>query len=161
MKRLAVLALVLAAAACTRAPRFLERDVTLGDHVYHYRVWLPPHYTALHHWPVILFLHGSAERGDDNLRQLSLGLGPALQKHPDWWHAVVVFPQCADGAEWYGDQELQALAALEASIREFHGNRRRIYLTGVSMGGAGTWYMARHRRLFAAILPVSRSLLHI
>jgi predicted peptidase len=155
VKRFALLILVLGAAACTRAPRFLERDVTLGDHVYHYRVWLPPHYTALHHWPVILFLHGSAERGDDNLRQLSLGLGPALQKHPDWWRAVVVFPQCADGAEWYGDQELQALAALEATIREFHGNRRRIYLTGVSMGGAGTWYMARHRRLFAAIVPVS------
>ena len=155
MKRVALLITIVAVAGCSRPARFLERDVTIADHDYHYRVWLPPHYTKLHHWPVILFLHGSGERGDDNLRQLSLGLGPALEKHPDWYRAIVLFPQCADGQEWYGDQELQALAALEATIREFHGDRRRVYLTGVSMGGAGTWYMARHRRLFAAIVPVS------
>ncbi len=155
MKRLLLPVLLLAAAGCTHQAGFLERSVTLANHQYHYRVWLPPHYTKLHHWPVILFLHGSGERGDDNLRQIGVGLGPALLKHGDWYRAVVILPQCADGQEWYGDQELQALAALEETIREFHGDRRRVYLTGVSMGGAGTWYMARHRRLFAALVPVS------
>src|SRR5207253_7302855 len=52
--------------ACARESRFLERSITLSDHQYRYRVWLPPHYTKVHHWPVILFLHGSNERGDDN-----------------------------------------------------------------------------------------------
>lgn len=154
MKRLLVVTLLLAAAACPRESKFLERSVTVAGHQYHYRVWLPPHYTKLHRWPVVLFLHGSGERGDDNVRQIGAGLAPALRKYEHRFHCIVVFPQCPDGQEWYGDQEQQALAALEETIREFHGDRRRIYLTGVSMGGAGTWYMARHQRHFAAVVPV-------
>jgi predicted peptidase len=146
--------LVILVAACTEKPKFLERSVTLSDHQYRYRVWLPAHYTKLRHWPVILFLHGSGERGDDNLRQLSAGLAPALARFSDRYRAVILFPQCRDGQEWYGDMELQTLAALEQTIREFHGDRRRIYLTGVSMGGSGAWYLARHRRLFAAVAPI-------
>jgi predicted peptidase len=139
---------------CTERPHFLERSVTLSDHQYRYRVWLPARYTKLRHWPVILFLHGSGERGDDNLRQLSVGLAPSLERFGDRYKAIILFPQCRDGQEWYGDMELQALAALEQTIREFHGDRRRVYLTGVSMGGSGAWYLARHRRLFAAIAPI-------
>jgi predicted peptidase len=139
---------------CGPPPRTLERKVVVNGHTFKYRVWLPSHYTKLRRWPVILFLHGSGERGDDNLRQLSLGLGPALERYGDRYKAVVVFPQCRFGEEWYGEEEQQALAALEQSIREFRGDRRRIYLTGASMGGAGVWYMARHRKLFAALVPV-------
>jgi predicted peptidase len=51
--------------------------------------------------------------------------------------------------------EQLASAALDQSIREFHGDRRRLVLTGISMGGTGAWYMARHRRRFAAVVPVS------
>jgi predicted peptidase len=126
----------------------------LGDHQYRYRVWLPPNYSRLHRWPVILFLHGSGERGDDNLSQLNVGLAPALERFGDRYKAIVLFPQCLDGKEWYGDMESQALAALEQTIREFHGDRSRVYLTGISMGGAGVWYMSRHRHLFAAVAPV-------
>ncbi|HYS52684.1 MAG TPA: PHB depolymerase family esterase [Thermoanaerobaculia bacterium] len=140
--------------SCARESRFLERSVSLGDHQYRYRVWLPPHYTKVHHWPVILFLHGSNERGDDNERQLALGLAPALEHFGDRYKAVVIFPQCGFGQEWYGDMESQVMAALESSIREFHGDRRRVYLTGISMGGTGAWYMARHRRRFAAVVPI-------
>jgi predicted peptidase len=140
--------------ACAPSSRFLDRSVALGDREYRYRIWLPPHYTKLHHWPVILFLHGSSERGDDNLRQLASGLGPALELLSDRYKSVIVFPQCLPGHEWYGDMESQAMAALETSIREFHGDRRRVYLTGVSMGGSGAWYLARHRRKFAAVVPI-------
>src|SRR5438105_14120141 len=106
--------------ACTTQPKFLERSVTLGDHEYRYRVSLPAHYTKLHHWPVILFLHGSGERGDDNVRQLSIGLPAALDRLGGRYKAVIIFPQCREGQEWYGDMEMQALAALEQTIREFH-----------------------------------------
>ena len=157
MKRLLLLTFAVVVAGCSRNPRFLERSVKVGDHEYRYRVWLPPHYTKLHHWPVILYLHGSGERGDDNVSQLGNGLGTSLQKYPNRYHAVVVLPQCPEGQEWYGDQETQALAALDASVREFHGDVRRVYLTGVSMGGAGAWYMARHRRRFAALVPIAGS----
>lgn len=146
---------VLTLISCSRRSRFLERAVTSADHTYRYRVWLPAHYTKLHHWPVVLYLHGSGERGDDNLRQLSAGLAPALEQYGERYKCIVVFPQCRMGEEWYGEMELQALAALEQTIREFHGDRHRVYLTGISMGGAGTWYMGRRPRRFAALVPIS------
>ena len=139
---------------CDQPAHSLERSVVVNGHTYKYRVWLPPRFTKLRRWPVILFLHGSGERGNDNLRQLTLGLAPALERYRTRYKAVVVLPQCRFGEEWYGEEEQQALAALEQSIREFRGDPKRVYLTGVSMGGAGVWYMARHRKKFAAIVPV-------
>lgn len=155
MRRVAAsLFLLTLLAGCARRSPFLERSVTFAGHSYRYRVWLPRRYNKLHHWPVILYLHGSGERGDDNLRQLSIGLAPALERFGERYKTIVVLPQCRMGEEWYGDMEAQALAALEQTIREFHGDRRRVYLTGISMGGAGAWYMARHRGRFAAVVPV-------
>jgi predicted peptidase len=149
------LLIALLAAGCTTSQSgFLERSVMVGNHQYRYRVWLPPHYTKLHRWPVLLFLHGSEERGEDNIRQLSSGLAPALREYGDRYRCVVVFPQCGPNQEWYGEMEQQAIAALEKTLREFHGDRSRIYVTGVSMGGAGVWYMTRHHRRFAAAVPV-------
>ncbi len=144
---------LLSASTCSRQAPFLERSVVVNGHIYKYRVWLPPHYSKVRHWPVLLYLHGSGERGNDNLRQLAAGLPVALSKFPDRYKCIVVIPQCADGQEWYGEMEAQALAALEKSIVEFRGDRRRLYITGNSLGGAGTWYMARHRR-WAAVIPV-------
>ena len=158
MSARATLAAILAVTiftGCTRLehPHFLDRAVVVNGRTYHYRVWLPHHYTKLRRWPVVLFLHGSGERGDDNLRQVTVGIGPALKQFGERYRCVVVLPQCAFGKEWYGEQETQALAALDASIAEFRGDRRRVSITGISMGGAGTWYLARHRR-FAAVVPV-------
>jgi predicted peptidase len=141
--------------ACTPASgKFLERSITVHGHAYRYRVWLPPHHTKLRRWPVILFLHGSGERGNDNRSQLTVGLPALLASQPSRYRAVVVIPQCLDDREWYGEMEQQALAALEQSVKEFRGDRRRVYLTGISMGGAGAWYMARHPGRFAAVVPV-------
>jgi predicted peptidase len=106
---------------------------------------------------VVLYLHGSGERGDDDVRPLTAGLPPALERFGQRYKCVVVIPQCASGHEWYGDMEQMALAALEQTIREFHGNRRRVYVTGTSMGGTGAWYLARHQRRFAAIIPIAGS----
>jgi predicted peptidase len=145
---------VLLGAACAHQGVFVERSLKLGEARFRYRVYVPQHYTKLHRWPVILFLHGSGERGEDNTRQIGVGLGPALREFPDRYHCVVVFPQCRFGEEWYGDMEVQAMAALQEAIREFRGDRARVYVTGVSMGGTGAWTMARHRNLFAAVVPV-------
>jgi predicted peptidase len=143
-----------AISACTRHSQFLEREIHLGEHAYKYRVWLPHHYTKLHRWPVVLYLHGSGERGADDLRQVSSGLAPALERFGERYKTIVVFPQAEFGQEWYGETELMALAELQSAIREFHGDERRVYLTGISMGGAGAWYMARHNRRWAAVVPV-------
>lgn len=150
----ALLSLLFFAVSCSAESRFLERKVTIDGHAYAYRVWLPPHYTKLRRWPVILYLHGSGESGDDNLRQITTSLPALLGHQPSRYPAIVVIPQCAFGHEWYGEMEKQALAALDQSIKEFRGDRRRVILTGVSMGGAGVWYFARHPQRFAAIVPV-------
>ena len=139
---------------CPPDTQFLERQVVVGGRTYRYRVLLPPHYTKLRKWPVILFLHGSGERGDDNVRQLTVGLPPLLARHPRRYPAIVVAPQCRPDHEWYGEMEAQALAALDASIREFRGDPNRVILTGNSMGGAGVWYFARNPQRWAAIVPV-------
>lgn len=152
--RLVTFSLILAGTACAPSARFLERSVSVEGQTYRYRVWLPHRYTRLRRWPVILFLHGSGERGDDNYRQLTVGLPAQLARDGRAYPAVVVVPQCANDQEWYGPMEALALAALEQSIVEFRGDRSRIYLTGISMGGAGAWYIARHPARFAAIVPV-------
>src|SRR5205085_12200022 len=100
-------------ASCSPEPHFLERKVAINGRLYRYRVWLPPHYTKLRRWPVILFLHGSGERGDDNLRQLTVGLPALLARDPSRYRAIVVVPQCRLDREWYGEMETQALAALD------------------------------------------------
>jgi predicted peptidase len=145
---------VLALSGCSRRSQFLEHEIKVGEHTYKYRVWLPHHYTKLHRWPVILYLHGSGERGSDNSSQLNIGLAPALDRYGERYKAIVVFPQAESGHEWYGETESMALAELDAATREFHGDPSRIYLTGISLGGAGTWYMGRHNRRWAALVPV-------
>lgn len=153
-KLLFALLILLTAATCAQEPRFLDRSVSVGDRTFRYRVWLPARYTKLHHWPVVLFLHDAAERGEDNERQLSAGLAPALERDPHRFKSIVVFPQCRPGEEWYGEMETQALAALDDAISEFHGDQRRVVITGIGMGGTGAWYIARHRRRFAAVVPI-------
>ncbi|HYM61492.1 MAG TPA: prolyl oligopeptidase family serine peptidase [Thermoanaerobaculia bacterium] len=154
-----VIAFVLVATAATvcseRPAGFLERSVTLGERTYKYRVSLPARYTRVRKWPVILYLHGSGERGDDNTAQLGVGLPPALQAYPDRYKCIVVIPQCRPGQEWYGEMESMALAALDKTMAEFRTDPRRVYLTGISMGGAGAWYIARHHRRFAAVVPIA------
>lgn len=154
------LLILLTFATCTKEPRFFERSVVVGEQTYRYRVWLPRHYTKVHHWPVILYLHDRDARGDENARQLDGGLAAALQQYGERYKCIVVFPQCRIGEEWYGDMETQALAALDDAVHEYHGDRRRIYVTGIGMGGSGAWYFARHRRRFAAVVPVSGDVAH-
>lgn len=157
---LLVLAVSLAAlAACRSAPPaagpggFVERAVGVDGITYRYQVFVPA--TARRgKAPVIVFLHGSGERGDDNRRQLEVGLGPRVRARAADFPAIVVFPQAPDGTEW-SDNVPAVLAQLEAATVEFGGDRDRTYLTGLSMGGYGTWDLAlREPTRFAALVPV-------
>jgi predicted peptidase len=135
---------------------FVARSVTVGGRAYRHQVYVPPGFTPLRKWPVILFLHGNGESGDDGIRPTGHGIGPAIRRHPDRFPAVVVFPQARWRGVWLGETETVALAALDQAVREFNGDRRRLYLTGVSLGGYGTYQLAaRHPGTFAAIAPVA------
>jgi len=135
---------------------FLDRTVTVAGRSYHYQVYVPSMYTAAQQWPVILFLHGAGERGSDGLLQTNVGLGAAIRSDPSRYPALVVFPQAPADSLWTGVPGQIAMAALDATLREFHTDPERVYLTGWSMGGSGTWYLAyRYPDRFAAVAPIS------
>ncbi len=140
-----------------RAPTgFLDRTVSVDDVTYRYQVYLPFGWTKDRSWPVILVLHGAGERGDDGLAQTQVGIGTAIRQHDDRWPFIIVMPQCRKDTWWTDPKmEAQALAALDRSIKEFHGDRDRVVLTGLSMGGYGTWDLAaRYPERWAALAPI-------
>ena len=129
----------------------------VGSETYRYQVYVPPQWNKKQAWPVILFLHGGGERGDDGVVQTQVGLGGGIRTHIERWPAIVVMPQCRKDTWWSSNprMEAQALAALDRSIKEFHGDPKRVYLSGLSMGGYGSWaYGSKHAGKFAAMVVV-------
>ena len=136
---------------------FVEQKLMMGMTISQYQIYVPEGWMQHDSWPVILYLHGAGERGTDGKRQTQVGLGAVLRQDPNRVPAVVVFPQCREGASWVDpDMEQLALLSLEQAIREFKGDQTRIYLTGISMGGQGTWYLAmKYPHRFAALAPIA------
>jgi len=144
----------------TRETGFLNRSISVDGVDYPYVVYVPRDFDRQSTWPVVLFLHGSDERGRDGLRATQIGAGAAIRAHPEWVRAVVVFPQAPPDTRWLGGPADAAMAALDRAIVEFHGDRRRVYLTGLSMGGYGTYHLAMaHPDRFAALVVVCGGLL--
>lgn len=142
-------------AAVAHETGFIDRTVTLAGEVYRYQVYVPRGASARDHLPVILALHGSGERGSDGVLQTEVGLATAVRRDPDRWRAIIVFPQARPDTSWQGRSADVALAALAREERAFRTDPRRVYLTGLSLGGNGAWYLAfRSPGRFAAIVPV-------
>jgi len=140
--------------------RFVEHQVTVNKTTYRYQVFVPTGWTSKHRWPIVLFLHGSGERASDNQKQMQQGLPPWLKAQGETFPAVVVIPQAPEGHYWTGEAEQAAMHALEASIKSYHGDRERLYLTGLSMGGYGSWQIAiDHPHVFAAAAIICGALL--
>jgi poly(3-hydroxybutyrate) depolymerase len=154
----AVLALALPAHADHHQDTgFLNRRITVSGISYKYQVYLPEQWSPKRAWPIILFLHGSGERGSDGTDQTQIGLPAAIRSHPDRWPFVVVMPQVPYNHRHWTDPDMMTVAmkALDTEVHEFRGDPQRTYLTGLSLGGYGTWEIAKnypHR--FSAIVPV-------
>jgi len=131
-----------------------------------YRLLKPESYSTHVKYPLVLFLHGATDRGEDNERQLLQGVAVFAQaavrrEYPCW----VAAPQCPKDAKW-SDEDLPptpqpteptrlALALVTALLRDNNADPQRIYVTGLSMGGSGTWDMLiRRPDLFAAAVPI-------
>ena len=134
---------------------FVERSVTVDGAAYRYQVFVPAERHRRGAAPTMLFLHGTGERGSDGDKPTRVGLGPYIRAHADGFPAIAVFPQAPDGSDWNGIAARIAFAALDAATKEFNGDRERSYLTGLSMGGYGTWELALMQpQRFAALAPV-------
>lgn len=134
---------------------FLFRTITVNGTAYPYSVYVPRNFDRARTWPVILFLHGSGERGSDGVRGTQIGPAAAIRHDPDRVPAIVVFPQVPLDSRWIGEPADAAMAALERETVEFNGDRSRTYLTGLSMGGYGTLHLAlANPNRFAALVVV-------
>ena len=119
---------------------------------YKYLLYLPQDYGNVDkRWPLILFLHGAGERGDD-LARVEVHGPPKIVKQGGHFEFIVVSPQCPRGL-WWNDKKLMEL--LDKVIASHSVDTDRLYLTGLSMGGFGTWQLAsEYPNKFAAIVPI-------
>jgi len=119
-----------------------------------YLLYLPNDYNSTgSSFPLIIFLHGVGERGD-NLAQLKVHGIPKILENKKDFPFVVVSPQCPkDG--WWTDYTDTLKTLIDYVKAEYNIDASRVYMTGLSMGGFGTWTMAeRYPDLFAAVAPV-------
>ena len=118
-----------------------------------YLLFLPQGYDAKaeKRWPMILFLHGAGERGTDIWKVAQHGPPKNVATHPDF-PFIVVSPQCPEGQIWSKDA---LLGLLNDIIATYAVDTNRVYLTGLSMGGYGTWDLGlSYPEKFAAIVPI-------
>ncbi len=129
-------------------PQQMERTIKI---TMHYLLYLPKDYAQQDRWPLLLFLHGAGERGAD-LERVKVHGPPKLIAAGKEFPLIVVSPQCPEG-QWWQPHELAAL--VDEIVEKYKVDQDRIYVTGLSMGGYGTWSLAGfapHR--FAAIVPI-------
>jgi len=116
-----------------------------------YLVYLPKDYDAKAAWPLVLFLHGAGERGDD-LEKVKFHGPPKLAAAGKEFPFVLVSPQCPKDMWW---EPIELVALLDEVGKKYKIDSDRVYATGLSMGGFGSWRLASYApdRL-AAIAPV-------
>ncbi len=119
-----------------------------------YLMFLPEGYGEKEkRWPLILFLHGAGERGDDLEKVKQHGPPKIVEKKKDF-PFIVVSPQCPQDEWWNGKLDV-LINLLDDIVARYDVDTERIYLTGLSMGGYGTWALASaHPERFAAIVPI-------
>jgi predicted peptidase len=107
-------------------------------------------------YPVILFLHGSGESGTDGEKQVKGALAKAIRDKKGNFPFITIFPQSQKGGWKAGSAEAnRALAILDEVEKNYKTDKKRVYLTGLSMGGSGTWSIAAaNPNRFAAIAPI-------
>ncbi len=142
-----------------------------------YRMLLPDNYDPAKKYPLVLFLHGAGERGDDNEKQLVHGVKTFLEaEHREQLPCIVIAPQCPKDSYWASpkfertkypidfdfnyqyDQTIALKRAIQLTrsiIKQESVDKKRVYITGLSMGGMGTYEAVyRYRKLFAAAVAV-------
>ena len=122
-----------------------------------YLLYLPAGYNkSKEEWPLILFLHGAGERGNDIDAVAKHGPPKLASMKGKSLPFIIISPQCPEGKRWRDRQQLTRLLDLLNNVeKNYRVDKKRIYLTGLSMGGYGTWHLAAAApERFAAIAPI-------
>ena len=159
-----VVAMLIGLVGCSRAGRddvpragFIKEVYKSADgHEAKYVVFIPHHYDGKSAFPTILFLHGSGAIGNDGQKQVAGALANAIRKGEESFPFIAVFPQSNEGGWTAGSVGgKRALAILDEVETRYKVDKKRTYLTGLSMGGEGTWSLAAaYPDRWAAIVPI-------
>jgi predicted peptidase len=140
-----------------------------------YRLFVPAGYDSSKRYPLVLYLHGAGGWGTDNVRHLNDDVAQLISSQVQALEAsFVLAPQCPSTDQWVNgahsvpflnyvqanvpesDAARQTLQVLQEVERDYSVDKARVYITGPSMGGAGTWdYITRYAGLFAAAVPIN------
>lgn len=116
-----------------------------------YLLYLPPNYDQQEKWPLLLFLHGAGERGTD-VNLVKMHGPPKLIDQGKQFPFIVLSPQCPKEHEW---EPIVLTALLDEIESKYKVDRDRVYVTGLSMGGFGTFELAAYTpNRFAALMPL-------
>lgn len=177
MKNILLLLLVFSFSATLTAQDFSsyeKRQFIRGNDTLLYRILYPLKYKKNRAYPLVMFLHGSGERGTNNEAQLTHGASLFLQpNNRKYFQSIVIFPQCPPEKAWSNyyrktdgtrviDSELEppvtqqlVKALMDSLVLNKQVNERRIYLGGLSMGAFGVYdILQRYPDFFAAAFPI-------
>jgi predicted peptidase len=141
---------------------FMIKEIVRGERVRKYGLFVPLHYSdgGTTKYPVIIFLHGVGEGGNDARANLTVGLAPYVADQAETFNFFVIFPQSSNG-QWDPNSEsaTDVIAELDAVARDYRNvDLDRVSLTGLSTGGYGTWEIgAKNKDRFAALVPMGSS----
>lgn len=134
--------------------RFFDTHIAKAAHL-PYSLYVPEGYgdDPKQKWPLILFLHGAGERAQDDMLLLRKYGIPHVVEERDL-PFITISPQCPPDMTW-GPFIDVLIALLDDTMAHYAVDRSRVYLTGLSMGGYGSWHLGiEHPERFAAIVPI-------
>ncbi len=139
---------------------FMVKTLQRGFWTRKYGLFVPLSYHpgTTQKYPVIIFLHGIGEGdglGEGDLKNMTVGIGPAIARKANKFEFIVIFPQSDGGWAPGSDYTEDLFTALANTCREYPVDSDRIALTGLSTGGAGTWAIgAKYNDQFSALVPM-------
>ncbi|NOU46806.1 MAG: hypothetical protein HOO86_07065 [Bacteroidales bacterium] len=122
---------------------------------YHYISYTPEEYKSdtLKKWPLIIYLHGGSGRGTDTIKLYCCGIPDQIWRGREF-PFIIVAPQCPLNQRWTTDNWFENF--YQEVTTKYRVDTNKVYLTGVSLGGEGTWFLAiKYPEKFAAIAPMS------
>ncbi len=138
--------------------KFIKGYHTYEDITLPYHIFVPESYNAQQDYPLVLCLHGAGERGDDStaVQKNSMATVWARDSIQTRWPNFILVPQCPQYWSWTStDIMLTVNDLLDSLLSVFSVDTNRIYITGLSLGGNGTWgYIADYPHKYAAAVPV-------
>ncbi|MBX3401004.1 MAG: dienelactone hydrolase family protein [Gemmataceae bacterium] len=156
----AMVAMLTAPLAAADKGTFVDKVFKNEDgHESPYVVFVPANHDKDKPSPVLLFLHGAGETKGGSMMPIQQGIAPHIKRMEEkkqLFKFITIIPQ-AETRDWRADSPnaKRALAMLDEVVKEYNGDPKRLYLTGLSMGGFGTWSIAAAMPdKFAAIAPI-------